>query len=128
MPGWKVEATKRVNLPDDIADGLWISIYHPKLMPFEPMKQLLALAPATEGQESAAGFDLDKGRDLATSMIRDWNLPGENGQILPLPSIDASVWDKIPPMPVIMAVFGALGEGVAGGQPDPNLSNGSASS
>lgn len=128
MPGWKIQPAKRVDLPEDVADGLWISIHHPKMLPFDAFQKFVALAPAKNGQEDVAGFDLEKGRDLASVMILDWNLPGADGAILKTPSEDESVWRKIPAMPVIMAVFNAMAEGVATGIPDPNSSNGSANS
>lgn len=128
MPGWKIQPAKRVNLPEDIADGLWISIHHPKMLPFDAFQKFTALAPAKNGAEYAVGFDLEKSMELANVMILDWNLPGEDGAILPIPSKDESVWERIPVMPVVLAVFNAMTEGVATGIPDPNSSNGSVNS
>lgn len=128
MAGWKIQPTKRVDLPDDIADGLWISIHHPKLMPLESMQKLIAMDKSGSKDKGSADFDLEEARDLVTTMIVDWNLPGEDGQILPVPATDINVWSKIPPMPVITSVLKAMGEHVQSSEPDPNSSNGSANS
>jgi hypothetical protein len=135
MPGWKIEPAKRVDLPADIADGLWISIHHPKLLPFDATQKFIALAPAAgqkdgkqAAQGSVAGFDLEKGKEFATEIILDWNLPGADGAILPTPKNDETVWQRIPALPVLMAIFITVGEATKAIAPDPNSSNGSASS
>lgn len=124
MAGWKVPQYKTVPMPDDIADGLWIKIHHPRRLPFEAVQRFIALAP--KGATEDANFDVEGARDLTTSLIVDWNFPDDDGAgaILPLPSQDVSVWEKIPAMDVINAVFGVLGEGVVQAQPDPNSSAG----
>lgn len=128
MAGWKVQPTMTVNLPEDLADGLWIKTPHPKLLPHDAMKALIELAPKQDPNEAEVpndedkvlGFDLDKARDLATQLILEWNLPDDKGNVLPIPSVEPSVWKQIPGMPVIMCVMEVLGEGLKAAEPDPN--------
>ncbi|QQE80933.1 hypothetical protein [Alicyclobacillus sp. SO9] len=135
MGGWKVEATKVIKLPEDIADDLWIKTPHPKLLPHDVMKALIDMRPRDkDGKEKGPNenptvedLDLDKAMALATAIIEDWNLPDRDGKTLEIPSKDPSVWKKVPVMPVITCIFEALNEGLESAAPDPNSSNGSAS-
>ncbi|WDL97798.1 hypothetical protein [Alicyclobacillus sp. ALC3] len=128
MGKWKVEATKRVYLPEELAEDMYIVTPHPKLMPFETMKQLAALKPSESADGDTDG-NLDAAQALATSMIVEWNLTdpkSDDGAILPLPSVDSSVWQKIPGQIVLEAVYKAFGEAMEATEPDPNSSAGSA--
>lgn len=120
MPGWKIQPAKKVDMPEDIADGLWVSIYHPKLLPFEAAKKFLAMAPKKGTEGTVASLDLDAAQDLANSIILDWNLPDKNGGTLPLPSNDQSVWSRIPALAVLTAILKAMGDDVKEVEPDPN--------
>lgn len=124
MPGWKLPQTVKVKMPEELADELWLEIQNPRMLPFDAMQHFLALAPSQGADPDVAGFDLASARDLATSLITDWNLPAPDGSILPLPSKEPSVWQKIPAMAVVTAIFEALAE--AAEVADPNSSSGSA--
>lgn len=120
MAGWKVPQYKTVPMPDDIADGLWIKIHHPRRLPKETVDHYFVLARRLGAD--TADFDVDTACDFCAAMIVDWNFPEDDkdGAIAKLPSQDASVWDKIPALEVINVVFDAMRQGVQEAQPDPN--------
>lgn len=116
--GYKIKATVRVPLPEDIADDLWVEIRHPKLLGWDVMKQLVALSP-----QSGESIDMETAAELTTSVITDWNLPplDESGGILSIPSKDPTSWQKVPQTVVITAVLKAIGKVVREDIVDPNL-------
>lgn len=120
--GYKVAAKKRLNLPEDVADDLWIEIRHPKLMDWGVMSTFLQLVPDAKAGETKT-FNVDAARDLATGLIVDWNLTdidGTDGRILPIPSVDPASWSKVPSSAVITLVMQSMGDGMSEVQPDPN--------
>jgi hypothetical protein len=119
--GYKLPATITLDLPADIADGLWIKIRNPKMIPWSTMKQFLKMASAP-GDSGSMRFDPDAAQDLATSMIVDWNLPSMDGDgmILSIPSKDPSSWEKVPSSAIVTLVLQAMGRPENQPAPDPN--------
>lgn len=94
MP-YKLPPRIRLDVPEEIGDGLWVDIRNPApgALPWAVSK---AIGAAQKRAKEAADFGAVD--EIAVALVVDWNLPDPDvaGGVLPLPSKDPKVMDRVP--------------------------------
>ena len=129
----------RFVVPPYVGSGFWIDYKNPAYMSSTDLDTLNAMREDDDLLES--------NRELAALMIEGWNFTDVNAEpiasetvdehgnvveplieaILPIPSVDPTVWGKIPPM-IGMIMATEIGRVLTENRADPNVTSSSTSS